>query len=131
MPAERSGVARLIGVSIVFLAVAYGCTEEEVEKAAIQEKGGDPKRGKVTLRLYGCGVCHTIPGVPGARGAVGPPLDRVAKRAYLAGVLPNTPANMIRWIQNAPEVDPRTAMPDMGVTERDARDIVAYLHTLR
>ena len=122
---------RLIGVLMVFLAVVFGCVQEDVEKTAMKETGGNPKRGKVTIRLYGCGACHTIPGVPGANGRVGPPLNRVARRAYLGGVLSNTPTTMIRWIQNPQEVDPRTAMPAMGVTERDARDIAAYLYTLR
>ena len=122
---------RLIGVLMIFLAVVFGCAQGDVEKTAMKETGGNPKRGKVTIRLYGCGACHTIPGVPGANGRVGPPLNRVARRTYLGGVLPNTPTTMIRWIQSPQEVDPRTAMPDMGVTERDARDIAAYLYTLR
>jgi cytochrome c len=131
MPAERSGSARLLGVLMVFLAATCGCVQEQVEKAAMKETGGNPKRGNVAIGLYACGACHMIPGVPGARGTVGPPLNRVGRRAYLGGVLPNTPNNMIRWIQNPQEVDPRTAMPAIGVTERDARDIAAYLYTLR
>ena len=62
---------------------------------------------------------------------VGPPLDHIAQRVYIAGVLPNEPDNMIRWIENPQAVDPKTAMPYMGVTPRDARDIAAYLYTLR
>ena len=46
-------------------------------------------------------------------------------------MLPNTPQNLIRWIQNPPAVDPLTAMPNVGVTQADARDIAAYLYTLR
>jgi cytochrome c2 len=125
-----AGSARWIGVSMVFLAVIFGCVQENMEKTVMKETGGNPKRGKVAIRLYGCGACHTIPGVPGANSRVAPPLNRVARRAYLGGVLPNTPTIMIRWIQNPQEVDPRTAMPAMGVTERDARDIAAYLYTL-
>ena len=62
---------------------------------------------------------------------VGPPLGTIAQRVFIAGVLPNEPDNMIRWIENPPGVDPKTAMPYMGVTPRDARDIAAYLYTLR
>ena len=83
------------------------------------------------MRQYGCASCHTIPGVPGANGLVGPPLSGVARRVYLGGVLPNTPENMVRWIQAPQEIAPATAMPDMGLSERVARDMASYLYTLR
>jgi cytochrome c len=91
----------------------------------------DPVNGKLLLRQFGCGQCHRIPGVAAADGNVGPPLDAIARRAYLAGVLPNTPENMTRWIRAPRTIDPRTAMPDLGVTEAHARDMTAYLYTLR
>jgi cytochrome c len=93
--------------------------------------GGDPHRGRAAISRYGCSACHTIPGVQGATALVGPPLDRIASRSYIAGVLPNSPDNMIRWIQNPPGVDRMTAMPNLGVTEGDARDIASYLYTLK
>lgn len=49
----------------------------------------------------------------------------------VAGMLRNSPANLIRWIRDPQGVVPGNAMPDMGVTEADARDIAAYLYTLR
>jgi cytochrome c2 len=91
----------------------------------------DTERGRTAIKKYGCGTCHNIPGVSGAVGMVGPPLGQIAQRVYIAGVLPNEPDNMIRWIENPPGVDPKTAMPYMAVTPRDARDIAAYLYTLR
>ena len=69
-------------------------------------------------------------GVPGADGLVGPPLDRIASRTYLAGRLPNTPQNLLRWIRDPQGISPGTAMPPMGVSEKDGRDIAAYLYTL-
>jgi cytochrome c2 len=93
--------------------------------------GGDPERGKLLLRQFACGSCHSIPGVANASGKVGPPLKGIASRVYLAGVLPNTPENMAAFIRAPHKADPRTAMPDMGVTEPHARDMVAYLYTLR
>ena len=96
---------------------------------AAQVTGGDPVLGRVALRRYGCGTCHSVGGVPGADGLVGPPLDGLGARAYVAGVLTNTPANLTRWIQYPREVDSLTAMPDLGVTEADARDIAAFLYT--
>jgi len=92
--------------------------------------GGDPQRGKTLVTAYGCVTCHQIPGVRQA-GWVGPPLQGVAQRAYLAGRLPNTAENMVSWIRNPPQVDERTVMPDMNVTEQHARDIAAFLYTLR
>ena len=83
------------------------------------------------IRNYGCQACHTIPGVTGAETWVGPPLLHWSRRVYIAGELPNTPANLMKWIQHPPQIEPKTAMPDMGVTEQDSRDIAAYLYTLR
>lgn len=93
--------------------------------------GGDPHRGRERIRHYGCDSCHTIPGVPSADATVGPPLVQVARRAYLAGRLTNTPENMMQWIQHPRTVDEKTAMPEMGVTPEDSRDITAYLYTMR
>lgn len=91
----------------------------------------DTARVRPVIQGYGCGACHEIPGLVGANGEVGPPLGDVGERAYIAGVLPNTPENMIRWIRNPQEVAPGSAMPDLGVTEADARVIAAYLYSLR
>jgi len=93
--------------------------------------GGDPGRAPDLIRYYGCGSCHEIPGVSGASGLVGPSLRRIAVRSYVAGVLPNTPDNLMRWIREPQQVDEHTMMPNMNVTEEDARHIAAYLYTLR
>jgi mono/diheme cytochrome c family protein len=95
------------------------------------QPGGDPKRGKVALEQYACLTCHSIPGVVGEHAPVGPPLDRVATREYLAGVMRNSPDNMVRWLRAPQEIHPRTTMPDLRVSERDARDMTAYLYTLK
>lgn len=91
----------------------------------------DARRGRMALQQYACVTCHEIPGVVGAKNPVGPPLGGIATRKYLAGVLPNTPDNMIRWLRSPQQIDPQTAMPDLRVSERDARDIAAFLDTLR
>lgn len=93
--------------------------------------GDEAARGREKILAYGCGACHRIPGVPGARGVVGPPLDRIGRRVYLGGVLANTPGNMVRWLISPHGADPRTAMPEIGLSEGDAEDIAAYLYTLR
>lgn len=107
-----------------------GCAGDTTQQVARELTGGDPAHGRVLVRSYGCDTCHTIPGVRGD-ATVGPPLTKVASRTYLAGRLENTPDNMIRWIRFPRGVDPQTAMPDTGVTDRDGRDIAAYLYTLR
>jgi cytochrome c len=125
--------------SLVFAAAfamalgASACSKvnsNEARQTAILTDGGNAKAGARAIRKYGCIACHTISGIPGARGLVGPPLDGVADRSSLAGELPNTPANMMQWIQHPREVEPHTLMPEMNVTEDDSRDIAAYLYTL-
>jgi len=93
--------------------------------------GGDAERGRVSVAGMGCGSCHTIAGVRTAHGLVGPPLTGVASRSLLAGRLPNTPDNMLRWIVDPPAVDSATAMPNLHLDDQTARDIVAYLYTLK
>jgi cytochrome c2 len=92
--------------------------------------GGDPQRGQQAIQRYGCGACHDIPGVPGARGMVGPPLGNLANRSIVGGRLPNTPDNLSHWIQDPQGVDPGNAMPNLGVSTGDARDMAAYLYSL-
>jgi cytochrome c2 len=80
---------------------------------------------------YGCPTCHVIPGVPGAVGKVGPSLDSLAQRSYLAGTVPNTPADLKNWIMHPQQIHPGTAMPEMGVTPRDAQEIAEFLQSDR
>jgi len=116
-------------VLAALLSATSACTHGEADAMALTH-GGDAARGKELIRSYGCGSCHTIPRVTGAEASVGPSLQGIATRAYIAGVLPNQPENMIRWIMNPPGVDDKTAMPNLHVTATDARDIAAYLYTL-
>jgi cytochrome c len=123
--------ARNGGWMLVFALLLSGCGRGDVERTAMAMTGGDPERAPQLIRKYGCHVCHTIPGVQGARGMVGPPLGTIANRSYLAGNVPNTPENLMKWITDPQAIEPGTAMPDVGVTEQEARDIAAYLYTLR
>src|SRR5690606_9874409 len=93
--------------------------------------GGDPAAGRKLIAAYDCGVCHSIPGVPGAKGLVGPPLKGFGARVYLAGRFENTEPMLVRWIVDPPALQPSTAMPVVGVAETEARDIAAYLLSLR
>ena len=111
----------------LLLLVLCACQSDKTVPAL----GGDPENDRLLLRQFGCGSCHEIPNVATARGKVGPPLAGIAHRVYVAGVLPNTPENMASFIRHPEKHAPRTAMPDLGVTEAHARDMVAYLYTLR
>jgi cytochrome c len=117
--------------ALVFLLLLLSSCNRDAERAAAEMTGGDPARGRTAISRYGCSTCHTVPGVSGANGLVGPPLSQVASRVYLAGRLQNTPDNMIQWIQNPQGVDEKTAMPNLGVSDTDARDIASYLYTLK
>lgn len=115
---------------VLFVAGLYGCGDRVKEEAA-QRTGGNPDHGAALIRKYGCSACHTIPGIEGARATIGPPLDSIGKRTSLAGQLPNTPENLIRWITDPQSIDRGTAMPNVGVSDREARHIAAYLYTLK
>ena len=110
--------------------VGIGCGEQVREQRAVAVRFGDADIGRQVLEDRGCGSCHRIPGVPGADGLVGPPLDSMGRRTFIAGQLANTPENMVRWIRDPQAVEPGTAMPDLGITEAEARDITAYLEGL-
>lgn len=111
--------------------LVLGSCSEDVGSSAAETAGGSIACGKIAVHNYGCASCHTIPGIEGADALVGPPLDRIASRSYIAGVLVNTPENLVRWVRNPPRVDPLTAMPNLHVNDRDARDIATFLSTLR
>jgi cytochrome c len=86
-------------------------------------------RGAVAIGRYGCGSCHTVKGIQGANGLVGPPLTGIGSRLYVAGMLENTPEHLAAWIHNPRAINPKTAMPNVGASQKDARDIAAYLKT--
>lgn len=103
-----------------------GCSRHEPSRPG-PVANADAQRGRTALEHFDCGVCHVIPAVPGAKGQVGPTLEHYARRAYVAGKFPNEPAHLVRWIMDPPALAPRTAMPAMGVSEAQARDMAAYL----
>lgn len=115
-------------LATVAVAVVAGCSTPSTPPAEVPE--GDPARGARLIGELGCGSCHSVPGVRDAHGLVGPPLDHFGSRAYIAGELVNSGANLQRWIRDPQSVEPSTAMPNLGVSEIDARDIAAYLLTL-
>ena len=90
-------------------------------------QGGNAQAGMTAITHYGCGSCHTIPGVKGATALVGPPLIHWSRRSFIAGKLANTPANLEHWVEDPQSVWPGNDMPNLGVTASDARNIATYL----
>ena len=128
--------AWLFGTIVVIVAclIGYGWQAQREQRRIAQQSvlltHGNPQRGPSAIAHYRCGGCHDIPSVTGAQGTIGPPLAQFGGRAYIAGERRNTPENLIAWIMHPHAIEPKTAMPEMAVTETDARDIAAYLYTL-
>ncbi len=120
----------LLGAAVVALCATTAIGVASVERQPSPDQG-NAKRGAELIAQFGCGACHVVPGVPAARGKVGPPLTGMGARVYIAGVLANTRDNMIHWLQHPQQVVPGNAMPDLGVNETDARDMATYLATLQ
>jgi mono/diheme cytochrome c family protein len=132
--AARLAGAPQIALALLLALCAAACEPPpsvRARRAAVARVGGNPDRGRALIRAVGCRACHTIPGIDGANSLVGPPLTGIASRMYIAGVLPNQPANMVRWLVDPPAVDSLTAMPNMGLSAAQATDIATYLYTLR
>ena len=112
--------------SIAITVISTGCSSSK----APQPNAASARVSAPELMIhYGCPTCHVIPHVPGAVGKVGPSLDDLAQRSYLAGTLQNSPANLVRWLQHPQQIHPGTAMPEMGVPSADAVRIAAFLQT--
>jgi len=121
-----------IAAGVFLAAILSGCEPDQSQHDIVQQlPGADATRGASLIVSYGCGSCHFVPGVNNADGIVGPPLNGFGRRVYVAGMLRNTPDNLVSWIENPQAVVPGNAMPNMDVSDRDAQDIAAYLYTLR
>jgi putative membrane protein len=123
-------LAKVSLIAVAMMLVSCGPSKESKVWAA-DVTGGDPARGRTAIQHYGCIACHTVDGIRQSEAMVGPPLLRMASRSYLAGNLENNAANMIRFIQHPKKLHSDTAMPEMGVTDQDAKDIAAYLYCFR
>ena len=126
-PSSRTTRARTLCCAFAIAAALGACSDPSRHPHA----EGDATRGRLLLMQYGCGACHAIPGVPNARGTIGPPLDRLGRRVYLAGVLANSPQQLALWIRAPQAIKPATGMPNVHATEQDATDMAAYLYRLR
>ncbi|WP_342633512.1 c-type cytochrome [Microvirga subterranea] len=123
------GFALCAAIAIAVFTGRWYRQMEDKRQAAIALTGGNPDHGPGLMLRYGCGGCHIVQGIAGARGQVGPNLSDVSRRIYIGGVTTNSPDNLIRWIVNPREFDPKTAMPVTGISEREARDVAAFLYS--
>src|SRR5205807_9451731 len=119
-PLAKAGLALSLGLCVA------GCNAFGSSQTSDAQK-----RGADLIVANGCGTCHAIPGIAGARGNVGPPLDHIGTRVFIAGMLRNTPDNMVRWLKNPQAIIPGNAMPNMNLNDAQARDITAYLAELQ
>jgi len=136
MPLPRSSKRLAVAAAVLLPFAAAGAVAADYvdERTDVRERaalltGGDPGAGEAKFITYGCGSCHSLQRVRKATGMVGPPLDGIALRAIIAGKLSNSPDNLQRWIRDPQGISPGTAMPDLNVGARDARDISAFLYT--
>ena len=100
-----------IAAAALLMAGCYGGQTVRPYAVAVS---GNAQHGKKLIEAYGCGACHMIPGVHEANGLVGPPLIYFSRRTMIAGELPNTQENLVRWVEHPRQVEPKTAMPDLG-----------------
>jgi cytochrome c1 len=119
-----------IVVAAVLCAALAGC-DKRAEPLPLAVTGGDAALGKRLMEQYQCGSCHAIPGVGAATGTAGPPLDKFGRRSYIAGRIPNLPGPLADWLVDPPALKPGTMMPNLGVSNAEARHMAAYLYTLR
>ncbi|MER8633880.1 MULTISPECIES: c-type cytochrome [Mesorhizobium] len=122
-----AGTSAAVVIALAVCAIGSVRDNNLRETTIVQAIGGDPERAVPAMIRNGCGGCHEIPGVPGARGTVGPSLQGVVERRYI-GASRATPDAMMQWISRARDVDPKTAMPNTNLSPQEARDITAYLY---
>jgi cytochrome c2 len=116
--------------AIVLAGILLGaCTQDPIPDRPRLD--GNAGRGLLAVRAFDCGACHEIPGLREARGRTGPSLEAFSRRIYLAGRLPNQPDALIAFLRDPPAHAPQTLMPAQGIDDATARDIAAYLYTLR
>jgi cytochrome c len=131
----------IFGALLVLMNPAFGSGKAagtpnqlgQVAEAAQLTPGTPAFEGAQILATKPCVGCHTIPGVPGATGTVGPSLAGIATRTRIAGgaVANSGPDDLKKWIENPGALKPGTAMPNVGLTEDEATKIVAFLETLK
>jgi cytochrome c2 len=115
------------GLFAVLCAVSLTACDKPPSREPIT--GGNPRVGQQLIERYGCAACHQIKGIAHADSKVGPSLEEIRGSSYLGGVMPNSAQNLMKWIEHPRAYNPKTAMPELGVTPAESRDIAAYLYS--
>ena len=133
-PLRDMCVGLLVPTILLLCVVGYDLARRGLHRSPRDEDWpvtqSDIEQGRILTVRYGCGACHVIPRLPDAVGRVGPKLEDFRNQMYVAGVLMNTRPNLERWLREPRAVNPQTAMPDLGVTEEDARQMAIFLLTV-
>jgi hypothetical protein len=118
----------LLATVVLVLVAIQSNANRRADQIARALTHGDPDNAPRLIRRFGCGGCHTIPGIGSADGVVAPALDHLRQRVYIGGVIRQTPDTLVQWIVSPQSFSPHTAMPATGVDMAGARDIAAYLY---
>jgi mono/diheme cytochrome c family protein len=134
MSSAQKWVALPLLALLLTAGAAYGIwsaldVQQQTIETAKALTAGEPANGASLVRRFGCGGCHTISGVPGADGKVGPSLEKLRERVFIAGRLRNSGDALVQWILHPQQFDGHAAMPPTGISESEARDVAAYLYT--
>lgn len=132
---HRQYAALLACVLVTSAAVAFDLFARGTSRVPAEPERyvpeGNARLGRENIVAHGCGACHVIPGIRQATGRVGPQLVGLRDQIYLAGMLPNTPEDLVAWIRHPRRINPGTAMPDLGLSEAEARNVAAYLYEMK
>lgn len=124
---------KLLTFAILLLAVACNRGEgvQSAKTQPTQPPIGNAERGRELIAQYGCNVCHTVPGIDGPQGSLGPTMVGMASRPTIGnGQVPKTPDSVARYIENPALLNPQSTMPALGIPTTDAKDMAAYVLTL-
>lgn len=110
--------------------------EAQQQPAPVPAEGTAAAVGLAVFQARACTQCHSIAGTNDVENPFGPNLTHFASRHVFAGAtLPEQGEEwsdaLKRWIANPPEVKPGSYMPDLGLTEQEIEDVIAYLETLQ
>jgi cytochrome c oxidase subunit 2 len=101
----------------------------------LQPAAGPP--GGLALQGQGvfqarCAICHTVRGLAGSQGIMGPDLTHLMSRSTIAaGTLPNNVGHLAGWISNAQSLKPGVDMPTENLDGPQLQALLAYLQTLK
>jgi cytochrome c oxidase subunit 2 len=97
----------------------------------LQPATGSPDDPRLRTFMARCAACHTIRGTP-AGGILGPDLSHFGDRETIAsGLMPNTPQNLAKWINNTQTIKPGVKMPELGMLASEIDGVTSYLEGLK